>query len=108
MPRTIFRLRKKTWPQSGRLTLITRALTSTAGEARPTRVVIEFKDTGEGMSAEQRQRAFTSLLSTTKNKGTGLGLAIAKRIMESHDGAIAAGDAGPGAEMIVTLPRGGR
>ena len=42
--------------------------------------------TGQGMSEEQRRRAFTSVLSTTKAKGTGLGLAIVARIVEAHHG----------------------
>ena len=49
-------------------------------------VTIEFEDTGIGMSEEQRARAFSSLLATTKEKGTGLGLAIVGRIIEAHRG----------------------
>ena len=51
-------------------------------------MVIEFKDTGEGMSEEVRRRAFSSLLSTTKSKGTGLGLAIVARVVETHRGKV--------------------
>src|SRR6266498_594069 len=92
-------------PQGGCLTLTTRALASSAGDGRPRRVVIEFKDTGEGMSAEQRQRAFTSLLSTTKSKGTGLGLAIVSRIVETHRGQVnIRSRRGQGTTMRVTLP----
>jgi len=50
--------------------------------------MVEFKDTGLGMSEEQRRRAFTSLLSTTKAKGTGLGLAIVGRVIEAHRGKV--------------------
>jgi signal transduction histidine kinase len=67
--------------------------------------VVEFKDTGEGMSAEQRQRAFTSLLSTTKSKGTGLGLAIVSRIVETHRGQVKIRSRpGQGTTISVTLP----
>jgi signal transduction histidine kinase len=55
---------------------------------KPTHVVVEFKDTGKGMSEELRKRAFTAVLSTTKAKGTGLGLAIVGRIIETHRGHI--------------------
>ena len=48
--------------------------------------MIEFEDTGPGMSEEQRARAFNSFLATTKAKGTGLGLAIVGRIIEAHRG----------------------
>ena len=51
-------------------------------------MVVEFKDTGEGMTEEQRKRAFTSVLSTTKIKGTGLGLAIVGRVVETHRGKV--------------------
>ena len=61
---------------------------------------------GPGLGAEQRQRLFEPFF-TTKTKGTGLGMAIAKRIVEAHGGRIALGEgAGPGAEIILTLPRG--
>ena len=56
--------------------------------AQPTHVAVEFQDTGQGMSEEQRRRAFTSLLNTTKAKGTGLGLAIVARVVEAHRGTI--------------------
>ena len=36
------------------------------------------------MDAESRERAFTSLLNTSKPDGAGLGLAIVGRIVESH------------------------
>jgi signal transduction histidine kinase len=51
-------------------------------------VVIEFKDTGEGMAEEQRKRAFRAVFATTKVKGSGLGLAIVGRIIETHQGQI--------------------
>ncbi len=70
-------------PRGGSLTITTKATTATSDAAH---VSIEFRDTGEGMSEEQQQRVFTSLLSTTKRSGTGLGLAIVKRIVEAHHG----------------------
>jgi signal transduction histidine kinase len=91
-------------PQGGKLTLTTRAVTSTGG-GKPTHVAIDFKDTGEGMTEEQCQRAFTSLLSTTKAKGTGLGLAIVSRVVETHRGKVKIKSRiGHGTTMSVTLP----
>jgi signal transduction histidine kinase len=55
---------------------------------KPAQVAIEFKDTGNGMSDEQKQRAFKAMLVTTKARGTGLGLAIVGRIIETHHGEI--------------------
>ena len=63
-------------------------------------------DCGPGMKAELRKRIFEPFF-TTKTKGTGLGMAISQRIVQSHNGWIAVADHdGPGAEIILTLPRG--
>jgi signal transduction histidine kinase len=70
-------------------------------------VVIEFTDTGVGMTEEQQTRAFTSLLNTTKAKGTGLGLALVGRIIETHHGKLAIKSApGKGTTITVRLPVG--
>jgi PAS domain S-box-containing protein len=65
---------------------------------------VAVRDNGPGLTPEQRQRIFEPFF-TTKTKGTGLGMAIAKRIAEAHGGQIAVGPAGPGAEVLLTLPR---
>lgn len=68
-------------------------------------IQISFQDQGPGMSTDQRARLFEPFF-TTKTKGTGLGMAIAQRIVASHGGSISAADRdGPGAEIIVVLPR---
>jgi len=91
-------------PEGGRLTIATRAGPPTRG-GKPSHIVIEFKDTGQGMTAEQQKRAFTSLLNTTKTSGTGLGLAIVKRVVETHRGDIRIkSQPGHGTTMSVTLP----
>jgi signal transduction histidine kinase len=57
------------------------------------------------MNAEQRERAFTSVLSTTKLKGTGLGLAIVGRIIETHRGKLRIKSRpGQGTTVSVLLP----
>jgi PAS domain S-box-containing protein len=82
---------------------------------------ISVRDNGPGLNAEQRQRIFQPFY-TTKRQGTGLGMPIAKRIVEAHGGQMAVGDLlaqtpevaqtsgvsarGPGAEIVITLPRG--
>jgi len=92
-------------PQGGRLTLATRAVGAAGNAGKPTHVVIEFRDTGEGMTDEQCERAFTSLLSTTKAKGTGLGLAIVTRVVETHRGKVKIKSrVGHGTTMSITLP----
>ena len=90
-------------PTGGTLTITAKA-TSTAG-ARAPLVIVEFRDTGEGMTEEQQQRAFTSLLSTTKRTGTGLGLAIVHRIVEAHHGKLTLrSKRGEGTVIRVMLP----
>ena len=92
-------------PAGGTLTIRTRALRSPRGGEQPAHIAVEFQDTGEGMSEEQRQRAFSSVLSTTKEKGTGLGLAIVGRIVETHRGEIKIkSQRGRGTTIIVTFP----
>jgi PAS domain S-box-containing protein len=67
------------------------------------RVVV--RDNGPGFTPEQREKLFEPF-HTTKVRGTGLGLAICKRVVEAHGGRIEAGDNhGPGAEVIIVLPR---
>lgn len=84
-------------PNGGTLTVKSRAAKS--------RVMIEFKDTGSGMSEELQKQAFKAVLSTTKAKGTGLGLAIVGRIIETHHGNIQIkSQTGRGTSIIISLP----
>ena len=92
-------------PNGGQLTISTRASSSPRHLEKPSQVVVEFKDTGVGMSEEQCQRAFTSPLSTTKSRGTGLGLAIVSRVVEAHSGKVKIkSKLGRGTTFSITLP----
>jgi signal transduction histidine kinase len=85
-------------PEGGTLTIKTRAL-------QGSQVAVAFKDTGSGMSPEQQQRAFKTVLSTTKAKGTGIGLAIVGRVIETHHGQIRIlSRPARGTTMRITLP----
>jgi signal transduction histidine kinase len=91
-------------PRGGQLTVVSRLLPGSS-EHPVARVLVEFQDTGEGMSEEQRKKAFTSLLTTTKKKGTGLGLAIVGRVVETHGGQIdIESEQGKGTIVRVMLP----
>lgn len=69
-------------------------------------VGIAVRDNGPGLAPEQRRNLFEPFY-TTKTQGTGLGMAIVRRIVEAHGGLIAVGpDDGPGATILITLPRG--
>ena len=93
-------------PEGGELTIRSRRVRLPRGGAGPAQVAVEFRDTGRGMSEEQRRRAFTSVLSTTKAKGTGLGLAIVARIVEAHRGKMRIRSRpGHGTTVTVFLPR---
>src|SRR2546425_384309 len=70
-------------PQGGTLTINSRALRLPRHRAAPTHVAVEFIDTGQGMTSEQRKHVFSSVLHTTKSRGTGLGLAIVRRLVEA-------------------------
>jgi signal transduction histidine kinase len=89
-------------PAGGRLTISSGAALE---NKRPTHVFVEFKDTGHGMTKEERARAFASLLKTTKTKGTGLGLAIVARTVEAHRGRVEIKSrSGRGTAIRIVLP----
>jgi two-component system, OmpR family, sensor kinase len=73
--------------------------------------VLEVRDRGIGVDADDLPRLFTPFFRTDRSRargtgGTGLGLALAKRIAEAHGGAIAAESApGAGTTFRVRLPR---
>ena len=92
-------------PEGGTLTVRSYAVNPTERGTGTAQVTVEFEDTGKGMTEEQKLRAFSSLLTTTKAKGTGLGLAIVGRIIEAHRGTvkIVSGRQG-GTRIIVMLP----
>jgi signal transduction histidine kinase len=92
-------------PTGGILSISSRAVRLGRGSQKPSHVLIEFRDTGEGMPEEQRRRSFSSLLSTTKQRGTGLGLAIVGRVVETHRGKVRIRSRlGKGTAITVSLP----
>ncbi len=73
----------------------------------PGEVQVEFRDTGEGIPAENHDRVFLPFF-TTKDygKGTGLGLSIVARIMHEHGGRIELDSKpGEGTEFRLWFPR---
>ncbi len=91
-------------PSGGELMIRARSLRS-AQDGEPDRLVVRFRDSGEGMSAEQQSRLFTSWLSSTKPQGNGLGLAIVKRVVEAHRGEIRVWSVrGRGTAFTLVLP----
>jgi signal transduction histidine kinase len=93
-------------PRGGTLTIALRPVQLRRAPGQFTHVLVEFRDTGVGMSEEQRRRPFTSLLSSTKRTGTGLGLAIVHRIVEAHHGKLSLqSQPGRGTRIRLMLPR---
>ncbi len=92
-------------PNGGTLTISTRLPRQKKPNAQAKRIVVEFADTGHGMSKEQQQKAFTSLLASSKDSGTGLGLAIVSKIVEAHRGRVQVrSQSGKGTKIQITLP----
>ena len=91
-------------PKGGKLTIISR-LVCPPEKKSEAHLLVEFKDTGEGMSRQQQERVFSSLLSTTKAKGTGLGLALVKRVVETLRGKLQIkSKVGKGTTISIALP----
>lgn len=73
-------------------------------EDGPEKVVLNFRDTGNGMTEGVRSKIFEPFFST-KSDGTGLGLAITQKIVESHGGTIdVQTEPGKGSVFKVILP----
>lgn len=73
----------------------------------PGEVLVEFRDTGEGIPRENQDRVFLPFF-TTKDygKGTGLGLSIVARIVHEHGGRIELdSQPGTGSRFRLWLPR---
>ncbi len=67
-------------------------------------IEIEVADTGEGVTAETKEKLFLPYFST-KARGTGLGLAIVARILEDHGATIRVEQNHPvGTRFLVELP----
>lgn len=68
------------------------------------KVIIDIRDSGPGISAEDQNKIFDPYF-TTKPKGTGLGLAIVHKIIEAHEGQIKVRSTiGTGTVFSIVLP----
>jgi signal transduction histidine kinase len=76
----------------------------TARAAEEAAVVLSVEDTGCGMDARTRERAFDDFF-TTKPTGTGQGLAYVNRVVEAHGGRVSlSSELGRGTVVRVQLP----
>ncbi len=80
-------------------------------EQRPDDVLIEVRDTGAGIPADELPHIFERFYRGTNTgearaSGSGLGLAIVRSIVEMHDGQIElASEVGKGTQVRIILPR---
>jgi two-component system sensor histidine kinase PilS (NtrC family) len=78
------------------------------GRPRPDFAMVEVRDTGSGIRAEDLRQVFEPFFST-KLGGTGLGLAIANRIVERHGGTVEIESrVGVGTTLRLRLPKAAR
>jgi signal transduction histidine kinase len=72
------------------------------------RVIVEFADSGMGISADEQQRIWTRLYRGDKSRsqrGLGLGLSLVKAIVEAHGGGVSVhSDLDRGSTFTVDLP----
>lgn len=84
-------------PKGGRIVI--------SSEERDGRIVLQFKDSGTGMSDEIRERIFEPFYTTKGMQGTGLGLAVSYGIIERHNGSISVtSEFGSGTTFEIDLP----
>lgn len=75
-----------------------------AAQQENSSVLIQVRDQGAGISAEDLGRIFDPFF-TTKANGTGLGLAVSHQIIAQHNGSLKAErNSGPGMTFSIVLP----
>jgi signal transduction histidine kinase len=90
--------------RSGGVLYITTGLRPNLWDERGNTVVVSFRDTGCGISADALKTLFIPFV-TTKKKGSGLGLPISQRFVEAHGGRIEVDSKpGRGSSFRVVLP----
>lgn len=69
-------------------------------------VIIEFKDSGCGMTLDQQKKIFEPFFTTKPvGSGTGLGMAISYKVVQQHGGSITVNsEEGEGTKFIIRLP----
>ncbi len=75
------------------------------GTCKSTKVFINVADTGEGITADVKEKLFKPLF-TTKSKGQGFGLAVVKKLTEALEGKVTVeSTVGKGTRFTLEFPR---
>lgn len=76
------------------------------GKQENGKVIISYKDNGEGISRENLEKVFEVSYSSKGRQKYGFGMTIAKKIVQAHDGSISILSEGEnrGVEIVITLP----
>jgi two-component system sensor histidine kinase HydH len=91
-------------PSGGTLTVKTCRKIPSGNQQACGQVLIEFKDTGQGIPPDSMDRLFDPFY-TTKEAGTGMGLPIVDSIMRSHGGSVNIESAsGKGTKVTLLIP----
>ena len=75
-------------------------------EKTDSQAVISVRDSGPGLTADQREHLFEAFY-TTKTRGTGLGLAVTRTLLERMGGTVQYVTGDTGAHFQILLPVGG-
>jgi signal transduction histidine kinase len=75
-------------------------------EKADSQAIISVRDSGPGLTAEQREHLFEAFY-TTKARGTGLGLAVTRTLLERMGGTVQYVTGDMGAHFRILLPAGG-
>lgn len=76
-----------------------------AAESRSNTVVIQVKDNGPGITADELAHVFDRFYKGSASSGSGLGLTIARNLVVAHGGTLTAdSEQGRGTTMIMTFP----
>jgi signal transduction histidine kinase len=90
---------REAMPNGGKIYLSTNLIHSNS-------IIIQFHDTGCGLTKDQLSRIFRPFYTTkTNGKGAGLGLSVCKTIIEEFDGTIDLGSkVGEGTVITINIP----
>ena len=87
-------------PEGGSVTITARC--------QPAGAIVEFRDTGIGISSEEQDKVWARLYRGDKSRshrGLGLGLSLVKAVVEAHQGKVTlVSEVGRGSTFTVVLP----